>query len=226
MGFEYFSKGEDGNSVMSYHNPRLAEIFKTKKDASEFASTFKMETQIEPAQKHFDLFDKCEYFYRKLPLLNHTLNVPYKGTETKEEILQWWKAYSKGEEDTVSYKAYRTWPHPYSFCEHLWDVQKYHTKDRKDYVHSFSIYTSNNGDFEKFKEELGLVIDFVDLKNDEGYKMLRIFDYELSEYETRSLLYKSESDCKVDGNYREHISGDLKKCFEYIRSNFYYNKNS
>ena len=79
--------------------------------------------------------------------------------------------------------------------------------------------------FEGFKYEFEIVEPFVDyvVENDnKEYKSFRIFDYELSEYETRHLLYHDDSDCKVVGKFdREYKVGTLEDCYNFIKERFY-----
>lgn len=217
---EYFGLGD--NCVIGYHDPRKCTHFSTKKEAKEFAVTFNRETKIEEVEKHLKAFDKFNGVYRTLPLIDRGINVKYDPKkDTPDKILQWWMRYQLLPEGSVSSEIYRSWPYPYSVFKHLWSFVKYHSKDYKEFYFSVQIRTSRDGVFKEFKKEIYKILDTITYTEGE-YKILQIFDHELSEYECRFFLYKSDRDCKIKGDRRDLFKGTMEQCFEEMRKNYYY----
>jgi hypothetical protein len=215
---EYFGKGD--KCVIGYHDPRKATLFATEEEAREFASTFNMETRIGEAETHFKLFEKVDYVYRRLTVIDPVLNRKY-NNEDANEVIKWWIEYSNSPEGSVSTEIYLTWPNLYSMCKHLWS--SYTITELEEKCNSFQIYTSTDGKFEEFKTELMKVMDHVTFTED-GYKKFAIFDHELSEYETRYFLYKNDNDCKIRSRYSDRCQGTMEKCFDLMKREYFYNR--
>lgn len=221
-GHEYFSLKE--GKILGSHSPHNADTFKTQKEAKEFASLFDLETEIGLVEDHIEIFKKCDYVYREFPALDDHVNVRYNPNQTKEEVIEWWKNYKLLPEKSVSFECYRTWPKLYTVTDYLWDLNSYYNRDYTELYHTCQIKSPKNGNFNDFKKEFELIKDFVTYEKD-GYKIFPIFDHELSECETRHLYYKSDEDCEILGGYSGKVplfKGDLQKCFNKIRDNFWY----
>jgi hypothetical protein len=218
-GKEYF--GDSEGKIIGYHNPRLATLFSTKKEALRFCSTFDMDgIKIDLKEKHFNSFDNCKYVYREIPKVNYTHSKKY-TTETPNEVLEWWMNYKNLPERSVKYDDYKTWPKLYSLFTYLWDLSTYNSRDYKEQYMTCQIKVPKNSTLESFKKEFNLVLDYCSFFQD-GYKTFPIFDHELSEYESRYFLYKDDGDCKItNGNY-DRFSGTLEECFNKIKQEYWY----
>lgn len=221
-GREYFIQKE--GSVISTHNPNLATHFQTQKEAKSFAATFTLHSlkkKVVKVSGELTRFKNCDWIYRReIPLLDKDLDRAY-DDEGPEEVLKFWLEYQKLPEGSISYENYSTWPDLFSCFKYLWTTQGYH--DIKDYsktYHTVQIRVPKDGVYEDFKEEIGKVLDHVTYTED-GYKILPIIDHELSQYESRSLYYKSEKDCMIGGRFPD---GELtlKECFEIMKRMYYY----
>ena len=215
---EYFGYGD--NVVVGYHDPHKAALFKTKKEAKAFASTFSLDTKIGKADEHFKLFENTDYVYRQIPLIDKKLNKKY-NDEKADEVIKWWINYRNAHDFQVTYDVFETWPKLYSMCKHLWDVESYHNRDYSEKYHTFKIKTDRGGSFDEFKKEIDKVIDDVTFLQD-GYKKLSIIDHELSQYECRYFLYKDENDCTIASTYYTYKKGTMKECFDYMKNHYYY----
>jgi hypothetical protein len=219
---EFFKFGE--TKVIGYHDPSRATAFSTKKEAEEKSKLIKFKTAVTELDPQVKKFERTTFKYREMPILNPKFTTPYDAkTMTRLDVLGWWKKIQRANELEYSSEVYGTYPQIWSLFDYLWDKASYWSKGYKELYHSFQVRTKKDGDYDKFKEELDLVLDDVTYM-DGDYKVLPIFDHELSSWETRSLLYKSEDDCKIiSGRFGdEKIKGTLKECFDMMRYQFYY----
>jgi hypothetical protein len=221
LGYEYFAPGN--GVIIGFHDPRKAKRFQTKKEAEDFLKLFDMsEAKIENVEKHIQKFDQCDYKYREIPMLDTGLDIPY-NFHTPDEVIEWWKKIQTVPDKTVSSKNYGTWPKLWSITNHLWDVAKYNSRDYKEMYHTVQVYTQKEGNFESFKKDIDKVIDFCTFVDEEGYKVLPIFDKDLSKHGTRYFLYKSPDDCRVsEGRFGSPFKGNMEKCFSYMHTRFWY----
>lgn len=220
LGKEYFTMGE--KNITTYHDPRKATLFETKKEAEAFKNTFYMEAKIDLAEEHFKLFVSASFVYRTLPYYNKELNRKYNG-EDKTEVIKWWMAMRREPDFTVSQVNYGSWPNLYSVCDHLWSASSYYGPEgSSQMLYTFEIYTQQKGTFKNFQEELSLVLHSVTYEEN-GYRKLPIFDHELSEFEKRYLYYKNDKDCKIGSRYTM-TKGTLEECFNVMRQSYYYNR--
>ncbi len=219
LGKEYF--GEVGGKIIGYHHPAGAKLFKTKKEAKEFASLFDLQTKIEEAEPHFEAFRSCDYVYREITKLNPSLDRKY-NNEKPDEVLKWWMEYKKAPEKATSYKSYETWPKLYSIFTYLWDLQSYYNREYTELYHTVQVRFPKNGDVKDFIKELDKVLDFVTYTA-EGYKVFPIFDHTLSEYGTSYLHYKSPHDCKIVKGSWTVIPGTITHLFtNHLVRDYYY----
>lgn len=225
LGYEYFGKSKDSKSAVGYHDPRLADLFNTKKEAQEFARKFDYKTNIEDADKHFKKFEKATYVYRRIPFVDNTKSIKYDPLiHSNLDVLNFFIDYRTGNEKAVRYEDYTTWPQIWSVFKYLWEVQQYNSKDYKSRYTTFSLCVRRDKSptFEEFKKEFELVKDHCTYMSEDGYKVFPIFDKDLSEWGTRYLYYKDDLDCKiVESMWQEH-EGSLEKCYNLMLSRFYY----
>ena len=223
VGREYFGMGD--GVVISYHNPYKADLFNTKKEAKKFASTFyigSLELVIDEALPNYRRYDNSDNVYRKIPLINTTMNVKYNG-EGMKEVVKWWMTYHKSEHNSIEDRVYSSWPQLYMMCKHLWGVSGYIDK-KGTKMTTIQFCVAPDSKLSEFKKELKLVLGDITYTQD-GYKVMSIFDHECSEYESRFLYYKDDTDCKImNHSGRELGKGTLETCFEIMKTYYYYNK--
>ena len=169
-----------------------------------------------------EALDKFNGVYRTLPLIKPEVNRKYDPKkDTPDTILDWWMQYKLLPEGSVTSETYASWPSPYSAFKHLWSFVGYHSKNYKEIYRSMQIRTAKDGSFKDFKHELNKVLDYINYTENE-YKILPIFDHELSEYECRFFLYRNDQDCKIKGDRRDLFKGTMEQCFGEMRRNYYY----
>jgi hypothetical protein len=218
-GKEYF--GDSEGKIIGYHNPRLATLFSTKKEALRFCTTFDMDgVKIDLKERHFKSFDDCKYVFREIPKVNYTHSKKY-TVETPKEVLEWWMQYKNLPERSVKYDDYKTWPKLYSLFTYLFDLATYNSRDYKEKYETCQIKVPKSGNIKDFRAELNLVLDFCTFFN-EGYKVFPIFDHELSQYESRYFLYKSDDDCQITNGSYTKFEGTFEEVFNKIRNEYYY----
>jgi len=221
LGKEFFSKGN--GAAIGSHNPYTATQFESREVAEVFAKTFDLPTKIGYQEKFCRQFDKCDYKYREVPLIDigHNRNFN-KETDDADAVLAWRMKTRMLPEKATSSAAYQSWPDLYSVFKHLHGIESYSSKDYKKTYYSCSINTTKDASFDLFKTELSKVLDFCTYIDDDGYKVFSIFDHELSQYESRYFLYKNDGDWEVSNGRRNVIEGTFEKCFDTMKREFWY----
>ena len=218
---EYFSK--KGDEIIGFHNPELATRFGTKEEAKAFQSEISLKTKITTIDEECELFKKTDWVYRKFKCVNKTLNIPYKKGDDKVSVLNWWMRYNKSNDRETTYDVYSTYPKLYSLFSHLWNISRYTSKNYVNKYITAEIYTNQEGTYNDFLEELNLVINDVTYLSEDGYKILPIFDKDLSEYGSRYLYFKDVNDCYIQEGYRTNMNkSTLSECFKKMTKEFYY----
>lgn len=221
-GYEYFSQVvNDNGSVSTYHDPNMATVFRTKKIAKTLSDKLDLDTVIVNSGDHKEMFENCTFKYREIKTIDESLNVPFNDDMSLEDVIEWNIKYRKVGERSVTQDIFDSYHFKiHDLSNHIWDLTGYNDKDYNLIV-TFSVYTNRDGDFDKFKADLDLILDKVELKNEDGYLKLPIFDHELNQYEQRFLYYKSDTDCKVGGRYDKY-TGSLNYCFDRMKKDYYY----
>jgi hypothetical protein len=220
LGFEYFSPGE--GVIIGSHNPYKAKRFANKDDAKEFLKLFDMEgAKIDRADTHLQKFDRCDYKYMEINLLDPTFDIPY-NSHSPQEVISWWINIKKLDEREVSSKNYQTWPKPWTVTSHLWDISVYNSRINRETYTTFEVFTRRDGDFIKFQSEIEMVKSHCTFIGEDGYIRFPIIDRELSEYEKREFLYKTESDCKITNIRYDLFKGTMDQCFEKMKLSYWY----
>jgi hypothetical protein len=222
-GWEYFGLSKDGSKIIGYHDPNLADKFKTVKDAKVFSSRFDYDTKVEKLDKHQKIFVNSDYVYRSIPLIDTSMSIKYDADKhTQIDVLNFKINHRKRSDKSIRYEDYRTWPELWSVFKHLWSFESYSKNNGAVQMFTCSIRVNKKSDFKEFKEDLELVKPHCTFVSDDGYLVFPIFDHDLSEYGTRYLHYKTDEDCKiVESRWSEYV-GDLKKCFDIMEAKFYY----
>lgn len=229
LGPEYFRL--QGDRLCTVLVPEKADRFATKKKAKEFIAQYNgtsMSLRVVPyddAQCEWE--DKLEEGVpmREFPI-KANLSRPFNG-EDANGVLKWWiqygKDYCEHGDGRISYEDYRTWPELYSVCDHIWSKACFVSHDYSETYLSFQIYTRRDGKYGDFKRELMKVLPHVTYVDDDGNKVLPIFDHFLSEHgNSVSLVITGKDKAKVVGRYDSRVEGSLRDCFDYMRRERYY----
>lgn len=208
------------NTFDEIHNPDFATVFSSIKEATDWVRT---NTTLEEYAEAVDSVTECQKYAkwmenggirRSFDFTNNELSRKY-NNESPEEIFKWRISIDS---DNIRYEDYRTWPDLYSKFNNLWSVACYSDGEYK----SVRLYFTKVADYDIFKRELDLVLPYVTRFEGE-YKVFDVFDRFLSEGgNSVCLYYKSDSDCYVYGRWNQKTTGDLKRCFEYLREHRYY----
>lgn len=210
-------------------SPHVATEFKSESLAIEWSKEnttfgeYAVALDPQPEKEKFDEWVKNGMVRRKFDIVDKKLSRKY-NNETPEEILAWWIA--KWEDKSgVRYEDYKTWPKLNSVFKHLSDCVSYYSKGYSGpLLHSFSVFTGRDGKFEDFKKELDLILPHITHLNDNGDKLIDVFDHYLSESgNSVKLVAHKNGKFSVEGRYDTPIkNSDLEKCFEYLRQERYY----
>lgn len=209
------------------YNPHFATEFNSELEAEEWSrenTTFgEYATGIQKniAIIAFDKWSKTGMVRRTILQIDKSISRPY-NNETPLEILNWHIKNRLASEDLVKYEHYKTWPAISSVYTHISNIEQYHNGDYTAKYLSFSIKTNRDGSFEKFKEELDLILPHITYL-DSDYKKLLIFDYHCgSGGNFADLLYKDDTDCLIKTRYYTECKGDINKVFNFLKKERYY----
>lgn len=222
---KYYLRNHD-DYIEEIYRLDCATVFNSKSEAKKVIGNISYEDhcKIVPYEKELEAFKK--YFdsgmiRRTINKINKEYSRPYdEENDTISDVINFYIFNSENNEE-VKYTHYRTWPRLYLLTKTFFEHQAFWDLSYKNIYHSFQIAINKKVSFEDFKKEFNLFKDYVTFK-EEDYLIFRIFDHELSEYETRSLLFKNEEDCKITGRYSDIFSGTLEECFKVIQKDFYY----
>lgn len=237
---EYILAHKFGEGVLYYvrvnqdswdetYSPHFASVFQTEQLALEWSKSntnfgeYAVALETQPEKDKFDEWVKGGMVRRHFELVDKKLSREYNG-ESPEDVLAWWISI-RGNDGTIRNEDYRTWPKIYSVFKHLFDCVSYYSKDNSGpFLHSFSVYTRRDGKFEDFEKELGLVLPHITHLNDDGDKVIDVFDHYLSEGgNSVSLLAHKNGKFSVEGRYEKPVKNtSLKECFEYLKRERYY----
>jgi hypothetical protein len=222
LGKEYF--GTDEKIIIGFHDPRKASHFDSIEDAKEFCKLFDYEDRkIEPVTKHIKAFEKCNYVYRKIAMLDKSMDIKYDGKKHDAiAVLDWRIKHAKASEKAVSFENYRTWPDLYSVFTYLHSLTKYNSRDYKSLFYSVQLKTPKNGNYKEFYKELRLVLDYCTFIDEDGRKIFDIFDHELCEYERRSLRFGGDQNCTINNGRCDMFEGTLEECFNLMKREYWY----
>ena len=200
-------KSKSGPRIWGKANTTFGEYVKSLK-ADEEIEKYKKWASEGTVRRSFNLVDK-------------NMSRKY-NNENPLEILNWWYKAKTSDEDLIRYEDYKTWPQLYEVFEHIWECrQVYSNITHLSLELCFEISSKQDASYEKFKEEFELISHLHTFEED-GYKSFPIHDHYLCEGGNKvSLLYKTDTDCKVVGRWQESIRGSLKDCFDYIKKERY-----
>jgi hypothetical protein len=233
LPYYYYVRVIDTETFEEIYNPNFATLFNTKEDALKFINTYSTLPQYSEVVKSEDAIDAYDKWVksgavrRTFKCINTTKSRPYNG-ESLDELIDWW-VYVRLNRNQIKTEHHVTWPELYKKSKHLFEVMVYHNRVRSERYITFEIYTSQNGKFEEFNEELNLVMDKVTYKDDDGYLIFPIFDHYLSEGgNTVCLLIHPETKQVEIGSptfssQREEFPS-LEDAFNYMKEERYYDK--
>ena len=200
------------------YNPGVATEFKTKKEAvdwsrenttfGEYAVGLSKDKEVEK----FKEWSELGMIRREFKLLDKTISRKY-NNESNLEVLEW----HLNKTDEIRFEDYKTWPNLYSVFSNLWDVETY-----QDKTLSFSMYVRPDSTFDKFKEELELVLQHI-TRLEDGYKVISVFDrFCGAGGNFATFEYKSDDDCKLCSRWNEITTGNLQEVFKVWKEDRYY----
>lgn len=226
----YYVRRVDRETFQEVYNPEFASQFKTEKDAAEWVNTYSPMQKYSEVVKLEDALQRYKKFVsggtvrRTLACINTSMSRPYAG-EPLKEVIDWWE-YQRKHDGEIKFEHYQTWPKLYQLSKHLWDVSGYHSRDYSELYITFEIFTSRQGNFKEFSEELNMVMDKVTYKDEDGYLIFPVFDHFLSEHgNSVSLQIHPETGrARIGGRYywEEGDSDSLEDAFNYMRRERYY----
>jgi hypothetical protein len=226
----YVQAGE--TSWNEIHDPNFATTFSSKKKAETWMkehTTFAGYAKYLPRTTEVTDYNermKVGIVRRTLAYVDNSFSRPYnKEKDTPMDVLDWRYKY-KDEGSEVRSEDYSTWPDLSQLFKHLMSVESYFDSKREGTLRTFQIKVAPNSTFAGFIKELRFIIDKIELIDNpyDGYKMIKIFDHNLSEYDTYFIHYKNDDDVKVCGSRHilTHCAGNIEKVFDYIKQNLYY----
>lgn len=228
----YYVRLVGNETLEEIYNPNFATLFNTEKEALEFINTYSPSplpafSEVVKSKDAIDAYDKwvnSGAVRRTLECINVTKSRPYNG-ESLDEVIDWW-VYVKLNPNQIKTECYKTWPELFQMSKHLFDVQGHHNQDYSECYITFQIYTSQNGNFEEFNEELNRVMDKVTYKDDDGYLIFPVLDHYLSEGGNSVCLLIHSETKQVEigsphGCARTEFSS-LEDVFYYLKSERYY----
>jgi hypothetical protein len=223
---KYYIK-DCGDYMEEVYDLYSATWFDTKEQAksicaqSTYAEYFKV-VSLAPEKKSFDTWTKAGMPRRKLDKIDPDLSRKYTGSETLEEVIQFYIDHYINE-NKISSDDYGTWPSLFEISSCLLAVQRYLNNDFTESWLTVKVGVRKTVSFSEFEKEVTLALPFITYMQDDFYS-LPIMDHELSAYESRYLLIHKEKDsAKIIGSRdRIIVSGTLQVCFNIIQEEFYY----
>lgn len=222
---EYWLRDREG-LVEEINDLEAATKFKTKKAAKEVinSTTFAKYCSIKKLSEvlpEFLTWKEQGMVRREIPKIT-SMSQKYDG-EGLEEVIAFHK-YHKDHEQKVRYEDWRTWPNVGHFLECFYDMERYNSADHTKTMDSFKVKVERTAEYETFEKELKILLPHITYIDDDRFAVMSIFDYELSEYESRYFLYNIDKDEHRIKNHYDNIlfTGTLKECFEEIRTRYYY----
>jgi hypothetical protein len=228
----YYVRVVGNETLEEIYNPNFATLFNTEKEALDFINTYSPLAAFSEVVKSKDAIDAYDKWVnsgavrRTIEYINTTKSRPYNG-ESLDEVIDWWVYVRLNPDRIKKYECYKTWPQLLQMSKHLVDVEGYHNQDYSELYITFQIYTSQNGKFEEFNEELNRVMDKVTYKDDDGYLIFPVLDHYLSEGDNSVCLLIHPETKQVEigshtfSSQREEFSS-LEDAFNYMKKERYY----
>jgi hypothetical protein len=227
----YYVRLVDTEIFEEVYDPYYANRFDSEENAKKWVETYSnMEkyskiVELSSAIFEYQQWSESGTVRRTLPCINTKMSRPY-NNESLDEVIDWW-IYTRRNENSIKMGNYQTWPILSQISKHLWEVNGFYDKNYKNMYITFEIYTNKDGNFNEFEKEINLVIDKVEYKNDDGYKVFPIFDHYLSEGGDKVclLIHPETKDIKIGGidTWSRKISfNSLEDAFNYMKEERYY----
>lgn len=234
----YFLK-EEGDEILELYNPEEATVFSASATALKFArertamGEYAKSYTVEAARKHWQDFISPKKVRRRLPAVQPSFSRKYDPQkDTREEVLRMHIEMHKHDR-FVRYEDYQTWPRLYALFKYIFEKAAYADPENHNadvFTFSMALPPTDDNSFvlRYFKDELRLVLKYATYKNEDGYTVIPIFDYKLSEHgDSCHFFYKSDDDCFIKGRYDSFTpvspKNQLKECIEFWRRRRYYN---
>jgi len=210
------------------YDPSFATPFQTKKEALNWGKTNTTFGEYIIAVESIEELKKYRKWVaegtvrRKFDIVDKTLSKKYEN-EGPLEVLNWWVQVRKAE-NSVRFEDFNTWPQLYEVFQHVHSCGNtfVYNDPKQTGKLAFNLLVRKNSSFDKFKEELNIILPFHAYEEKE-WKVFPIFDYYCAEGgNTVRLFYRNENECKVCSRFSDSIKGNLLDCFNYLQEFRYY----
>ena len=223
--YYYVKTNQDGSWCETY-NPVNATQFKSREDAHAWIvdntnfTEYSIYLRYEHAKNIFDAWVAGGMIRCVRPAVNRKHSYKYDPAKHDKYTVLQWKLDTCNTE--VTYDVYKTWPDLFSLFKHLFDMAFYGCGKNERKL-TFNICVRKDSNFNDFKEELDLIIDKVQYCDEDGNKMLPIFDYLLSQNGTAFLVKNGDDTWSVTTDWHDEIANkSLEECFDYMVKHRYY----
>lgn len=224
-GEEYFADFQP-SQWREIYNPHFATTFGTEAEALSLAkdrTTFHEYMTAVPRQDALDKFDawaKSGMVRRTFTNVDNNMSRPF-NNDSKETVLEW-RIWQRLNDHLVRFEDYKTWPNLHSVWKHLWDVEYY----GEDGI-TFSMTTGRKDALESFQKELEIILPKITYLNEDGRKVVTIFDHFLSEHgnSVKLEIHDDGQTYSITNRFdRPIIIGNLEKVFNYLKKERYYDR--
>jgi len=227
VGRSYYIRDNQNGTWYEIYTPYEATTFTSRKKAKDWVKT---NTTLEEYSKickkadeivKFDEWAKNGFVRRSFDVVDNNLSRPY-NNESPDEVLAWRIAYSMSSED-VRYRDYKTWPDLYSIFKCLNSINLYGDNKGKDLL-SFSMAVRKDTEFSVFCEELNKIVDKVTFLDEDGDKVIDIFDHKLGYGgDTVSFVIHKNGKYSIKSTWIYQVERvSLERAFEYWKAYRYY----
>jgi hypothetical protein len=164
------------------------------------------------------------------PVIDNHSRAYNKATDGPLDVLEWrWENQGRAYRGLPEprYEHYKTWPELYSVFKHLFKATSFYADNKHESIaRTIEVYTPRNGKFEDFEREVMLVLDRVEYKDDDGWRIFDVFDHYLSEGGNSVVLKEKDGKWKVEPQRSWYGGGGkpgtMKEAFEYLRQHRWY----
>jgi hypothetical protein len=226
----YYVRLVDNKEFEEIYDPSYATRFKTELEARNWIDTYSSMADhskiVDTANaiSEYQKWAESGTVRRVLSCVNTSMSRPY-NNEPLDEVIDWW-IYNRRNNDEIKYEHSKTWPELYKLSNYLLSVTGAYTKNYDDVLITFEIYTSQNGKFEDFENDINRVIDKVTYKDDNGFLIFPIFDHYLSEHgnSVSLLIHPDTKEIKIGTHHWcEGVKyKSLEEAFNYMKKERYY----
>lgn len=154
--------------------------------------------------------------FRELLPIKPALNVYYDDeVHTKHDVLEWHSGNAK-HLDQVPYAVYKSWPALREVFYCIWGIDSFVGAEDDDLEIAPVMAVSSTVSFDTFREEFDEIKHLSEMKDDDDYQIIGVFDYKLSEGGDIAVFkYNLNVDnYLLKDKFDELANGDLKYVFD------------